>query len=73
MSRLKVGKIQVEIKEVYGETKVYPVCSDAKVFSRIAGTKTLTKAVLREIQELGYDIELVVNPKYLEVIGGEHG
>jgi len=66
-------KIQVEIREVYGETKVYPVCSYAKVFSRIAGTKTLTKAVLREIQELGYDIELVVNSKYLEVIGGEHG
>jgi hypothetical protein len=73
MSRLKVGKIQVEIKEVYGETKVYPVCSDAKVFIRIAGTKTLTKAVLREIQELGYDIELVVNSKYLEVVEGKDG
>ena len=61
-------KIQIEMKEVYGETKVYPVCPKAKLFAKIAGTKTLTRGVLEDIERLGYQLELVVNPKYLELI-----
>ena len=61
-------KIQIEMKEVYGETKVYPVCQKAKIFSKIAGTKTLTKGVLENIERLGYQLELIVNPKYLELV-----
>ena len=64
-------KIQIEMKEVYGETKVYPVCEKAKLFARIAGTKTLTRPVLEDIARLGYQVELMVNPKYLELIGGK--
>lgn len=64
-------KVQIEMKEVYGETKVYPVCEKAKLFARIAGTKTLTRAVLEDIERLGYQMELMVNPKYLELIGGK--
>ena len=62
-------KIQIEMKEVYGETKVYPVCEKAKLFANIAGTKTLTQPVLKDIERLGYQLELKVNPKYLELIG----
>ncbi len=61
-------KIQIEMKEVYGETKVYPVCPKAKLFAKIAGTKTLTRGVLEDVERLGYQLELVVNPKYLELI-----
>lgn len=61
-------KIQIEMKEVYGDTKIYPVCSKAKLFAQIAGTKTLTKAVLEDIERLGYQLELIVNPKYLELV-----
>ena len=61
-------KIQIEMKEVYGETKVYPVCEKAKIFSKIAGTKTLTTETLKNIERLGYQLELIVNPKYLELI-----
>lgn len=64
-------KIQIEMKEVYGETKVYPVCEKAKLFARIAGTKTLTRPVLEDIERLGYQLELIVNPKYLELVGGK--
>lgn len=64
-------KIQIEAKEVYGETKVYPVCEKAKLFASIAGTKTLTRAVLEDIARLGYQVELTVNPKYLELVGGK--
>ena len=64
-------KIQIEMKEVYGETKVYPVCVKAKLFARIAGTKTLTRPVLEDVERLGYQLELMVNPKYLELVGGK--
>lgn len=62
-------KIQIEMKEVYGETKVYPVCPRAKLFAAIAGTKTLTTETLKNIERLGYQLELVVSPKYLELLG----
>ena len=64
-------KIQIEMKEVYGETKVYPMCEKAKLFARIAGTKTLTRPVLEDIERLGYQLELMVNPKYLELVSGK--
>ena len=51
-------KITVEIKDVYGSRVVYPACEAAKAFARIAGTKTITPAALREIEALGYAIEV---------------
>lgn len=50
--------ITVEIKDVYGSRVVYPACESAKAFARIAGTKTLTPAALREIEALGFSIEV---------------
>jgi hypothetical protein len=41
-------------KEQYGRAVYYPVCDKAKVFSHIAGTKTLTADAVRRIKELGY-------------------
>lgn len=50
--------ITVEIKDVYGSRVVYPACEAAKAFARIAGTKTLTPAALREIEALGFGIDV---------------
>lgn len=50
-------KITVRIRSVYGIETVYPACDHAKLFARIAGTKTLTTHALRDIRLLGYDIE----------------
>ena len=50
-------KIQVEVKNVYGNETVYPYCEQAKLFARIAGTKTLTVETLKSIKALGYEIE----------------
>ena len=50
--------IIVEIKDVYGSRVVYPACEASKSFARIAGTKTLTPASLREIEALGYAIDV---------------
>lgn len=50
-------KITVRIKNIYGEEKAYPVCETATKFAALLGTKTLTKAALRQIKDLGYQIE----------------
>mgnify|MGYP003647516676 CR=1 FL=1 len=60
-------KIQIQIREVYGLAKAYPVCDKAKLFARIAGTTTLTSQVLAKIAKLGYEVELVNNLK-LELV-----
>jgi hypothetical protein len=61
-------KIQIEMKEVYGETKVYPACEKSKLFARIAGTKTLTKDVLVDIEKLGYQLEVIVRKEHLDLL-----
>ena len=48
--------IQVEVKNVYGNTTIYPVCDKAKMFASIAGTKTLTREALEKVKKLGYEI-----------------
>ena len=49
--------IEVEIKEVYGVVKFYPICEQAQLFADIAGTKTLTPQVIKKIEALGYSIK----------------
>ncbi|CAB4159296.1 hypothetical protein UFOVP713_72 [uncultured Caudovirales phage] len=49
-------EIIISRKDVYGETKYYPVCEKAKLFAAIAGTKTLTRPVLNKIKDLGYTV-----------------
>ena len=46
----------VEIKNVNGVDKAYPVNDDAKVFAAIAGTKTLTDDTMVKIKTLGYKV-----------------
>jgi hypothetical protein len=51
-------KIIVEVKSVYGNEAIYPVCDDAKLFASLAGTKTLTRPALEIIKKLGYAVEV---------------
>ena len=53
------GKIRIEIKNVYGEEKAYPVDTAAQLLARIAGTKTLTRSALLNVLEMGLAIEVV--------------
>jgi hypothetical protein len=50
--------ITVKSRDVYGVTKYYPHCDNAKTFAKIAGTTTLTELTLMRIAELGYDIKV---------------
>jgi hypothetical protein len=49
--------LTVRTREVYGVRTFYPVDDTARTFARIAGTKTLTRDTLEQIQKLGYTIE----------------
>jgi hypothetical protein len=50
--------IVVEVRDVYGVSKVYPVCGEAQIFAAIAGTKTLRPEDIKHIQMLGYEIQI---------------
>jgi len=50
--------ITVEIKTVYGNEAIYPVCETAKTFAQLVGTKTLTRDAIAKIKRLGYLIEI---------------
>jgi hypothetical protein len=52
------NEITIHIRNVYGEDKAYPVCEKAKLFTDIAGTKTLRPCDLNYIQALGYKISV---------------
>ena len=58
-------KIQVEMKQVYGNTMIYPVCETAKTFASMLNTKTLTSAAIAHIKKLGYVVEVVQEVKTL--------
>ena len=49
-------EITVKIDRIYGIMTVYPVCEQAILFSRIAGTKTLTANTMQHIADLGYSV-----------------
>ena len=56
-------KITVEIKMVYGNERIYPICDKALLLAKLAGSVTLTRASIDIIKKLGY--EIVVQGKTL--------
>lgn len=59
-------KLIVEIKTIYGEERVYPVCPKAQLFVELIKGKTLTPHAVEVIKKLGYVIE--VKQKTLETL-----
>jgi len=51
--------IKVQIKNVYGNETIYPVCRHAQFLAAMAGTRTLTVEKLRLIKAEGYEVEIV--------------
>jgi hypothetical protein len=47
----------VRLQNVYGKQVIYPANSQAKLFAEIAGTKTLSGAVITYAAKLGYEIK----------------
>jgi len=50
--------IIVQIKNVYGEDRVYPICKNAQLFAKLARTKTLTRETLMTIHQLGFKVAI---------------
>lgn len=51
--------IKIQIRTVYGVERIYPVCSKARIFAKLVGQATLTRADILKIKELGFSIEQV--------------
>ena len=50
--------ITVRIANNFGNRAIYPVCDDAKKFSELVGTKTLTDETIRLVKDLGYEVQI---------------
>lgn len=51
-------KIEIQIRDVYGIRTIYPHCQTAKLFAKLAGTRTITRHALETIKALGYTVEI---------------
>lgn len=51
--------IKVQIKNVYGNETIYPICDKAKTFAAMLGQRTLTHADIKHIKALGFAVEVV--------------
>jgi hypothetical protein len=50
-------QITVEIKSVYGVERIYAVCNNSKLITKLKQSKTLNKEDISILRELGYKIE----------------
>ena len=53
--------IYVELKNVYGQEKVYPACDDSNLFADLARQQTLTERDIKIIKALGYQVNVKIN------------
>jgi hypothetical protein len=49
--------IQIQIRNVYGEDKAYPINHEAQCIARIAGTKTMTRSTLMNVLAMGCTVQ----------------
>ena len=47
----------VEIKNIYGVERIYAVCNNSKLITKLKQSKTLNKEDISILRELGYTIE----------------
>ena len=51
--------IQVNIKQVYGVDRIYPVNDKAIILTQLTNKKTLDKRDIELIKQLGYEMEVI--------------
>jgi len=51
--------IQVSVRLVFGNEKIYPVCEKARMFAKLVKQKTLTREDIQKIKMLGFQIEVI--------------
>jgi hypothetical protein len=55
-------KLQVYVKQVYGNDMIYPSCETSKTFLKALGLKTFTATAFGAAKALGATFEFVVYP-----------
>lgn len=53
--------ITVEIKNVFGNELIYPVCEKGALLAKLNGCKTLTRDAIEIIKKLGYTVNVQQN------------
>jgi hypothetical protein len=56
-------KFQFFFRVVYGFQKAYPANKTAQKFARLIGVKTFSADQLHQIQELGFELDVVLDPE----------
>lgn len=51
------GRLEVAVKQVYGQRMVYPVNDNAKKMCELLGTKTFTQSHIDKLKDMGYWFE----------------
>jgi hypothetical protein len=51
--------VQVIAKHVYGQERIYPINDNAKSLLKLTGLKTFKKDNIKDILNLGYDVEFL--------------
>ncbi len=51
--------VQVIVKHVYGQERIYPINDNAKSLLKLTGLKTFKKDNIKDILNLGYDVEFL--------------
>ena len=50
--------VLIEIRSVYGNELIYPANKTAELFAKITGNKTISRAVIEHIKELGFEVKV---------------
>jgi len=56
-------KLQVYERNVYGRSTIYPTGEEAPILQALTGRKTLTTADLCHLNNLGHEIDFVMDPE----------
>jgi|3_EtaG_2_1085321.scaffolds.fasta_scaffold292677_1 hypothetical protein len=51
-------EITVQIKNVWGQERIYPICEKGKIFSSISGSACLSRFAIESIKKLGFEIKV---------------
>lgn len=52
-------EVRVIVRSAYGVERIYPVCDNAAIFTRLTGQKTLSHENIKAIRELGFTVTVV--------------
>lgn len=53
------NEIQVEIKTIYGEERIYPACHTSHLLAEMLNQRTLTRKNIEKIKGMGFTVSVV--------------